>query len=470
MVVGDLSTYSETVVIGGGPGGYLAAIRLAQLGKEVTIVEKEWIGGVCLNYGCIPSKALIYAVNQYDQAKNMGHMGITCNNVKIDITKLQDWKNKSVLKLRDGIQDLFQKYNIKYIPGEAFFESSNKIKVVSENGTSWIEFDKAIIATGSRPRVLEGLEPDGKQVVTSRELVNLNFIPPELVIIGAGFICLEMSSLFAKLGTRVTIVARSILAKNVDRDVLSSIYEKMKELGIIVMENTTIDRVNRTKEGVTLYVKNTKTNEMSTVQTTHVAVVAGRIPNTNHLQLEKTRVKLDEHGFIRVNEQRKTHDPHLYALGDITGDPMLAHKAYKEGRVAAESIAGLPAAMDTKLIPVIIFSDPEIATVGLSEQECKEQGIEIKVGKFPFSALGRAVSVNKDRGFVKVIADKEGQLLGVHIVGPHATDLISEATLGMELGANLEDIALTVHPHPTFPEALMEAAEHALGRSIHIKK
>lgn len=467
--MGDIARGVECVVIGGGPGGYVAAIRLAQLGKEVVLIEKDpkGIGGICLNWGCIPTKALIYAANQYSQIPKLSNMGITVQGAKIDFQKLMEWKNANVAKLRNGVEFLLKKHNIDVIYGTATFESQTRIHIQKEEGFVTLDFKNCVLATGSRPKHYDGAAFDHEEIIDSTDSLKLKSVPKSMIIIGAGFIALENAAMFAKLGTKVTMVSRSVFARNVDADLLDAVEDRMNEMNITSHKGTQVERVKTTKGNVEVMLKNQK-GEFTVCQAEKLLVAIGRKPNTDNLQLERSGVKINEKGFVMVDQQRKTSNPHIYAIGDITGDPMLAHKAFLEAKVAAEAICGMPSAYDPHAVPAVIFSDPEIATVGLSEQEAIAQGHFPEVAKFPFTALGRAVSVDKSTGFVKIISTKEGLILGIHIVGAHASDLISEASLGLEMGFTLEDLALTIHPHPTFPEALSEAAETALGRAIHL--
>lgn len=470
MVVGDIATGTQVAVIGAGPGGYVAAIRAAQLGKEVTLIERDpqGLGGICLNHGCIPSKTLIYAINQYHQLARLETMGISLTTPRVDLKRMQQWKEKSITDLRNGIALLMKKYGVNVLFGEAQFESSRKLKVVGSQGAGYIEFERAIIATGSRPRVLPGFEPDGTHIITSREALQLQEIPRSMVVIGGGFIGLELSGMFAKMGTKVAIVEKFGLVPHVEKELVAVVRQRLTELGVMLYENSTPERWK--KEGDKLFVfAQSQDKGAVAVEADKILVAVGVQPNVESIGLEKTKVQKDSKGFVQVNPARRTTDPYIYAIGDVTGSPTLAHKAFLEAKVAAESIAGLPSAFDTNIVPWVIFSDPEIATVGLGEEEARQQGHHVKVGRFPFAALGRAVSVGRPTGFVKIVADQnDNTVLGVHIVGPQASNIISEAALGMEMGMRLEDLAATIHPHPTFSEALAEAAEATLGRAINI--
>lgn len=472
MVVGEIATGTEVLVIGAGPGGYVAAIRAAQLDKEVTLVEKDELGGICLNHGCIPSKALIYAANlvhKMRQGRNLNEMGITVSSVKVDVEKLQSWKQNSVVnKLTSGIAQLCKGHGIEVIKGRAVFTSPKKVSIESEHGAQAIEFKKAIIATGSRSVELAGIEFDGEMVLSSRHALKLKKAPERFLIIGGGYIGLELGTVYAKLGSRVTVIEMmSQLLPGNDLELVRVVERKLKQLGVEVYLNAKAKALVKGKDGAQVII-DSQGKEMK-LEADKVLVSVGRRPNHQGLSLEKAGVELDSKGFIKIDGNLRTTNPNVYAIGDVAGPPLLAHKATHEGIVAAEIIASLPSAPDWHAVPAVIFTDPEIATVGLTEKEAQEQGYKPIVGKFPFAALGRALTTGETDGFVKIIADESTQqILGVHIVGPEASNLISEAALAIEMGATLEDIALTIHPHPTLPESLMEAAEAAMGKAIHI--
>lgn len=467
MVVGEMGT--QVAVIGAGPGGYIAAIRAAQLGKKVTLIEKDpnGLGGVCLNHGCIPSKALIYAVNTYDQKEKFLKMGMNFREATLDFAKTQAWKQANVDKLRKGIAMLMKKHGVAVIQGEASFETSRKLKIVTPKDTQHIEFEQAILATGSYPATLEGFESDGKIVVTSREMLELKQPPKHMIVIGGGYIALELGIMYAKLGTKVTILEKFTVLNSLDNDLLESVLKKMKELRIEMYEHTTPTRISKSHGRAIVYATHKEKGDMA-FEAEKILVAVGRRPNTDKIGLEKTKVQLNERGFVKVDAKRKTDDQNIYAIGDVTGAPMLAHKGFAEGKVAAEAIAELPSTFNVQNIPVVIFSDPQIASVGLTETQAKKQGQKIKIGKFPLTALGRAVSVDKSEGFVKIVVDETNRILGVHIVASNASDLISEAVLGIKMSFTSDDLASTIHPHPTFSEAIMEAAEAVLGKAIHI--
>ncbi len=469
MVMGDIVTGCDVLVVGGGPGGYTAAIRASQLGKDVILVEKYDLGGVCVYRGCIPSKALIHAANLIYAIKNPGNTGIK-GSVEFDFKKLQQWKFEVVKKLRDGIGFLCKKYGVAVIKGEVFFESSDKARVTLPDGEiQTIQFENAIIATGSRPSDFPGFPYDGKFIINSNEALSLMRVPDDMVIIGAGYIGIELGTMYAKLGTKVKITQRSprILTK-FDPELVEVVSQKMKKLGMEIYYNSKPEGMRKENNRVVVTISD-KEGKKTELKADKIMVAVGVKPNSESIGLENTKVEVDEKGFIKVDEKRRTTAPKIYAVGDVAGAPFLAHKAFREGKVAAEAIAGLPSAFDNRAIPATVFSEPEIATVGLGEESAKKS-YEIITGRFPFRASGSALTlINGTEGFVKVVANKKnGEILGIHIVGADASMLVSEASLAIENAAFLEDLAGTIHPHPTLPEALAEAAEVALGKVIHI--
>lgn len=483
--MGELAESVDAVVIGAGPGGYVAAIRLAQLGKQVVLVEKEGkngFGGICLHHGCIPSKALIFASELFFEAKNAKEIGINSENITVDFKKMQEWKNNSVEKLASGLEFLFKKHNINVIQGEAFFENSDKIGVRAQNGVRFFEFKKAIIATGSKPLEQSQVILDRKIVLDSKEALSLEEIPKELIVVGAGYIAIELATMFAKLGSNVTIVHRSDrMLRGFDADLVEIVKKKLEKIGVKMYFNTGIESFSTIKRGIGTAGSDVENKAAMTIKTIEgkkisltadkVLVAIGRIPNTQGLELQNTNVKLDEKGFIKANKNLQTDDAKILAIGDVIGGALLAHKAFMEGKIAAESIAGKKSAFDNVVVPMIVFSDPEIAVAGISEEEARQKNIEIIIGKFPFSALGKAVSTNSSEGFVKIIAEKNSQqIIGIGIVGRDASNLVSEGVLAIENSLRLEDIALTIHPHPTMSEAIMESCEDALGKAIHLFK
>jgi dihydrolipoamide dehydrogenase len=462
---------ADVCVIGAGPGGYVAAIKAAQLGKKVIIVEKEKWGGVCLNVGCIPSKALITAAHFYDQLQHAEEMGFKIEKVKVDFDKLQSWKSGVVNKLTSGVSQLLKANGCETISGTAQFVSPQEVEVKSSNGgaAERIKATNFIIASGSRPIEIPGFAHDKKIVMDSTDALDLADLPKRLAVIGGGYIGLEIGSFYQKFGVDVTIIeaTKGLLTGVSDPDCSKVIERKLKKKGVKLLFNA--KAIGFKKSGSELSVQISVDGAEQKVLADKILVTVGRKPNSDGLGLEKAGVKIDKKGFIEVNKQLRTNVSHIFAIGDVAGQPMLAHKGMREGIVAAEVIAGHNVAMDVKTIPAVIFTDPEIASAGMMVEEARAKGYEIGIGQFPFAANGRALSMNEPEGFVKIIIDKKTKLvLGVHIVGADASTMISEAALAIEMGATAEDIALTIHPHPTLPEMVMEAAEAAIGPPIHI--
>jgi len=458
---------TDVLVIGAGPGGYVAAIRLGQLGVKALVVEREFFGGVCLNVGCIPSKALITAAKLVEKIRSASEIGISTGEVDVDFAKMQEWKAGVTKKLTGGVESLLKANKVETLRGEARFLEPHKVEVKAAKETHTVEAKSVIIATGSRSTEIPGFEVDGKLVLTSTEALALEKVPDRLVVIGGGYIGLELGMMYQKLGTEVTVVEMmDQVLPGFDADLAKAIQRSLKKKKIDLMLESKALGYEKTKAGVEVRVE-TKKKQTEKLEADHVLVTVGRKPNTENLGLEEIGVELDG-AFIRVDERMQTSVEGVYAIGDVAGDPMLAHKASKEGEVAAEVIAGKPTVLDVRAIPAVVFTDPEIATAGLSESEARERGHDVAVGKFPFTALGRALTTRETEGFLKVISDaKTRELLGVAIVGPEASDLIAEAGLALEMGASVEDVALTIHAHPTLAEGMMEAAKAALGEAIH---
>jgi dihydrolipoyl dehydrogenase len=469
MVMGEIERETQVVVIGAGPGGYAAAFRAADLGREVTLIDSApALGGECLHHGCIPSKALLTATHLRDQIDAAQTMGIRVTGVSIEPASMRQWKDGILTQLAKGLEQLATRRGIEIIHGHATFMGSRRVRI-SEAGTGTLTFEQAIIATGSRPIHLPGIDLDGERIMTSREALQLRDIPERLLVIGGGYIGLELGSVYARLGSQVRVIELTgQLLPGVDRDLVQVVQQALRKRGVEAQLRTKVTGVRPEGQHVVVAVAQ-ESGSTSTLEADRVLVAVGRRPNTDELGLDQTRVKLDARGFIQVDAQRRTADARIYAVGDVTGEPMLAHKAAREGKVAAEVIAGEPSAFDNLTVPAVVFTEPEIAFCGLSEAQAREAGYPVKVGKFPFRALGRALTLNATDGFVKVVADAErGIVLGVRMVGPHVSELIGEAVLAIEMGAQLEDLAASIHPHPTLSEALAEAAEVTLGRAIHL--
>ncbi|WP_044893915.1 dihydrolipoyl dehydrogenase [Bacillus alveayuensis] len=469
MVVGDFAIETETLVVGAGPGGYVAAIRAAQLGQKVTIVEKANLGGVCLNVGCIPSKALISAGHRFETAKHSEDMGIKAENVTVDFSKVQEWKAGVVKKLTSGVEGLLKGNKVEIVRGEAYFVDANTVRVMTENSAQTYKFQNAIIATGSRPIELPGFK-FSKRVLDSTGALNLQEIPKSMVVIGGGYIGTELGTAYANFGTKVTILegADEILS-GFEKQMTAVVKRRLKKKGVDVFTNALAKGVEEREDGVTVTFE--VKGETKTIDADYVLVTVGRRPNTEELGLEQLGIKMTERGLIEVDKQCRTSVPNIYAIGDIVAGPPLAHKASYEGKIAAEAIAGHPSEIDYLAIPAVVFSDPECASVGYFEKQAKDEGIEVTTAKFPFAANGRALALNDADGFMKLVVRKDdGVIIGAQIVGPNASDMIAELGLAIEAGMTAEDIAMTIHAHPTLGEITMEAAEVALGSPIHIIK
>jgi dihydrolipoamide dehydrogenase len=466
----------DAVVIGAGPGGYPAAIRLGQLKVKTAVIEREYMGGVCLNVGCIPSKAVIHAAKTFDKLSHAGDLGIgIAGKPTLDMKQLQAWKGGVVHKLTSGVRTLLKGNGVDIIDGTAKLEASgpdgHRVTVQTKSGARTIVAKNVVIATGSRPLEIPGFQIDQQRVIDSTGALALEAVPPRLTVIGGGYIGLELGMVYAKFGSKVTVVeATPSLLGSMDKDCVAVVSRKLKKMGVEVMLDTKAKGWEDKGDRALLHVELPGGKGAAALDADKILLSVGRRPNTEGLGLEAVGVALDKRGFIAADDRLRTSVPGIYAIGDVIGGMMLAHKATKEGEVVAEVIAGHKAAFDVRTIPAVVFTDPEIAATGLTEDEAKAQGhAKLRVGKFPFAALGRALSVNDTDGFVKVVADAEtGELLGMHIVGNGASDLISEAALAIEMGAVVDDLRLTIHPHPTLSEAVMEASAAALGEAVHI--
>jgi dihydrolipoamide dehydrogenase len=456
----------DAVVIGAGPGGYVAAIRLAQLGKRTALVERESLGGTCLNWGCIPSKALIAAANLADEVRGASARGIV-GEVRIDVAKLREFKEGIVRKLVSGVGQLEKGNGVDVVRGSATFLSPTAVEVETAEGRIRIEADAFVVATGARPIDLPGFTVDGRDVWGAREALALSEVPPRLAVIGAGVVGAELGTVYAKLGSQVTFLeAQPAILGVCDPEAVRLVSRGFRLRGAVVKVGARARAWERTSTGLSLRVDVEGREELLEVDKVLVAV--GFRPSADGLGLEQLGVRFDARGFVAVDDRLRSSVPSIYAVGDLAGPPLLAHKASREGELAAEAIAGAPHLRRWKAIPSAVFTDPEIAHVGLLEEEARAKGIELAVGKFAFGALGRAVAMDRAEGFVKVIAERAtGRILGVSMAGPEVSDLVAEAGLAIELGAGLEDVAHTVHAHPTLAEAFMEACKAALGCAVH---
>ena len=459
-------------MIGAGPGGYVAAIRSAQLGLNTCVIEREALGGVCLNVGCIPSKAMITAAHFLHRAQHDApEMGFEIpGEIKVNMKKLVAWKQSVCDKMSGGVSMLLKGNKVTIINGDATFKTAQELTVKSSSGTQSVMAKSFIIATGSRPIEIPGFAFDEKNVLSSTGALALDSVPKRIAVIGGGYIGLEISSYLAKLGAEVEVIeaASGVLSGAADPECVQVVQRRLKKNGVKI--HTGAKAKSYKQNGKTMEVRFEVNGKEEAIKVDKVLVTVGRRPNSDQMNLKGIGLNIDDKGFIKVNAQRRTNLPHVFAIGDIAGQPMLAHKASHEGVLVAEVIGGQNRAYDAKTVPAVIFTDPEIASAGWTEEECKAHGHkELKVGKFPFAANGRAVSMMETDGFVKIIADAKTHLvLGVHIVGPEASNLVSEAVLAVEMGATLEDLALSIHPHPTLGETMMEAAEAALGHAIHV--
>jgi dihydrolipoamide dehydrogenase len=462
----------EALVIGAGPAGYVAGIRLGQLKKKAVVVERDRPGGVCLNVGCVPSKALITASKYYDKLRHGADIGILADNVRVDMLRMQTWKEDVVSKLTGGVRTLLKLNGCDYRTGVARLVAPHVAEVTGQGGdagsTYRIEADHVVIATGSRPIEIPGFPFDGNRVIDSTGALALREVPGRLVVVGGGYIGIEIGTLYAKLGARVVIVeALPAILPGTDPDLVQVVARKLRKMGVEVLTNAKAkawaDRGDRAV--VTL---ETSAGEVN-VDADKILVAVGRRPNSENLGLEGIGVRIDK-GFIPVDRQQRTNVAGVYAIGDVAGQPMLAHKGSKEAEVVAEVIAGKRAEMDVRCIPAVIFSDPEVASAGVTAEEAEARGQRVRIGKFPFAALGRALANADTDGFVKVVIDaKTTEVLGIHVVGNGASDVIAEAALAIEMGALADDVGLTVHAHPTLPEAIMEACKAAVGEAVHIQ-
>ncbi len=455
-------------IIGGGPGGYAAAFLAADLGMKVTLIDMETNpGGVCLYRGCIPSKALLHVAAVINESKHAANWGVDFGEPKIDVSKLREFKEGVVKKLTGGLGQISKMRKVTYVQGRASFVNSMTLKVEKTGGgEEQLSFDRIVIATGSRPAVIPALELKSPRMLDSSGALAMQDVPKTMLVIGGGYIGLELGTVYAALGTKVSVVEMlSGLLPGADRDLVLPLHKRMQKVFANIMLNTTVKSVKEEANGIRVTFEGAEVQEKEQVFE-KVLVSVGRKPNSQISGLEKTQVKVGTKGFIEVNKQLQTADPNIYAIGDVVGEPMLAHKAAHEGRTAIEHIAGHKVAFEPNAIPAVVFTDPEIAWCGLTESQAQNEGREVKVAKFPWGASGRAVTLDRTEGVTKLVIDPSTErVLGVGICGPNAGEMISEGVLAIEMGASVKDLELTIHPHPTLSETIMEAAEVFFGTS-----
>ena len=458
------------IVIGGGPAGYVCGIRLGQLGVKAVVVEADELGGVCLNVGCIPSKALITASKWFEKTRTLAAMGIVVESARVDMAKMQSWKSGVVKKLTSGVGTLLKGNGTAVIKGRARITGPGAVEVARADGETVALTAKAIvIATGSRPVAIPGFAFDNENVLDSTGGLDLAEVPKRVVVIGGGYIGLELGGTYARLGSKVTVVEMlDQLLTGFDTELIRPVERALKKAGAAILLKTKAQGWKKTDDGLACDVQGPD-GTVTSIACDKILVTVGRRPNSENLGLEAAGVTVGKGGFIPVDARRETNGKGIYAIGDVAGNPMLAHKGMKEGEVAAEVIAGHASAYDVRCVPAVVFTEPEIATAGLSEAEAKAAGRAVKVGKYPFAALGRAMTMAETDGFVRIVIDeKTKEILGVQVVGPEASELIAEAGLAIEMGAFADDVGLTIHAHPTLAEAMGEAAKAALGEAIHI--
>jgi dihydrolipoamide dehydrogenase len=458
-------------VVGAGPGGYAAAFLAADLGMTVTLIDPELNpGGVCLYRGCIPSKALLHIAKLIEESEQAKNWGIDFAAPKVDLGRLRSWKEGVVKKLTGGLGMLSKQRKVRYVQGRAAFENSTTLRVTKSDGSEEsLTFDRIVIATGSRPAIVPTLKLDTPRIMDSTGALNLEDIPASLLIVGGGYIGLELGSVYAALGTRVTVVEMLPgLLPGADRDLVLPLHKRLEKMFDGILLNTTVAAVKDEGSGIRATLKGQDGNAQEKVFD-RVLVSVGRKPNSEIPGLEKTRVQLGPRGFIQVNKQLQTDDPAIYAIGDVVGEPMLAHKAMHEGRTATEAIAGHKVAFEPNAIPAVVFTDPEVAWCGLTETQAQNENREIKVAKFPWAASGRAITLDRPEGMTKLLIDPQTErVLGVGIVGAGAGELIAEGVLAIEMAAVAKDVAMTIHPHPTLSETIMNSAEVFFGTPTDI--
>ena len=464
-----MSEKFDVTVIGGGPGGYVCAIRLSQLGLKTACIEsRSTLGGTCLNIGCIPSKSLLNLSENFHKAKNFKKIGIDTGEIKLNLSKMMENKDKAVTTLTKGVEFLIKKNKISYFKGIGSFKSPSKISIVKDGKETTIITGKTIISTGSEPVSLSGIDFDEEKILSSTGALSISSLPKKMVVVGGGYIGLEMGSVWSRLGTEVQVIEfLEHITPGMDKEISNEFMKILKKQGIKFQLNTKVEKITKKNNGVIIEISN-KNGDKNKLEADVVLISVGRKPFTNNLNLENIGVELDKTGRVKVNKNFETNIKNIYAIGDVIEGPMLAHKAEEEGIAVAELIAGQSGHVNYDVIPGVVYTSPEVASVGKTEEQLKEKGISYKIGKFPFAANSRAKAIDDPEGFVKILADSvTDKVLGVHIIGPHAGEMIAEMSVAMEFGASSEDIARTCHAHPTFSEAIKEAALSVDKRQIH---
>ena len=464
-----MSEKFDVTVIGGGPGGYVCAIRLSQLGLKTACIESRGtLGGTCLNIGCIPSKSLLNLSENFHKAKNFEKLGIETGEIKLNLEKMMKNKDKAVTVLTKGVEFLFKKNKVTYFKGTGSFKNQNQISIINDKEETAIETKNTIISTGSEPVSLRGIEFDEEKILSSTGALSISKLPKKMAVVGGGYIGLEMGSVWSRLGTEVQVIEfLDHITPGMDKEISTEFMKILKKQGIKFELKTKVEKITKSKNGVIIetFSKEGKKNKF---EADVVLISVGRRPYTKNLNLEKIGVELDKRGSVKVNKNFQTNIKNIYAIGDVIEGPMLAHKAEEEGIAVAELISGQSGHVNYDTIPSVVYTSPEVASIGKTEEQLKGKGIKYKIGKFPFSANSRAKAIDESEGFVKILADSTtDKVLGVHIIGQHAGEMIAEMSVAMEFGASSEDIARTCHAHPTFSEAIKEAALSVEKRQIH---
>jgi len=459
----------DLAILGGGPGGYVAAIRAAQLKKRVVLVEKDRIGGTCMNYGCIPAKYLLHQTKIFKELKENKNIEGPVEKIKSNWKKVQEEKSKIVGRLVKGIEFLLRKNGIEIIKGGGFVRSEKQIAVKTDEEEKILESDKIILATGSRPAVLPFLEPNGKEVVTSREALEFDSVPKRMLVVGAGAVGLEMGTIYQRLGSDVSVLEiMSTILPGSDKEMATRLERILKQQGLKIHTQMRIETCGIKEGTVSLKGTSLKTQSPFEFEAEKVLLAVGRKPNTEGLTGKDLKLRLDKQGFVNVNSELETSIPGIYAIGDMIGGYLFAHKASREGIIAAENASGLRAEMSYKALPLAVYTEPEFSSVGLTEEEAKKRGIKIQVGLFSLQANGRALTLGRQEGMVKIIADEKDEIVGAHILAPNASEFISEISLAMKRGLKIQDVSSSIHIHPTLSEAVMEAAMKAKSQAIHV--